>query len=96
MPGSLWCRQDRYTETSGPDGWWPTPEPPHRINQIYLEPILLEHAANLPGVTLLNRTQVTTFAQDSDSVVVTALDLDSGKTRRIRARYMVGLRRWPL
>ena len=51
---------------------------------------MLEHAANLPGVTLLNRTQVTTFAQDSDSVVVTALDLDSGKTRRIRARYMIG------
>ncbi len=26
------CRQDRYTDTSGPDGGWPTPEPPHRIN----------------------------------------------------------------
>ena len=31
-------------DTSGPDGWWPTPEPPHRINQIYLEPILFAHA----------------------------------------------------
>ena len=27
------------------DGNWPTPEPPHRINQIFLEPILFEHAA---------------------------------------------------
>ena len=34
------CRLDRYTATGGPDTWWPTPEPPHRINQIYLEPIL--------------------------------------------------------
>ncbi len=92
------CRQDRYTDTTGPDGWWPTPEPPHRINQIYLEPILLEHTARLPGVTLLNRTQVTTFEQDANGVVATGLDLDSGaaqgntrrNTRRIRARYMVG------
>ncbi len=84
------CRQDRYTDTTGPDGWWPTPEPPHRINQIYLEPILLEHTAKLPGVTLLNRTQVTTFAQNGDGVLATALDLDSGDTRHIAARYMVG------
>jgi 2-polyprenyl-6-methoxyphenol hydroxylase-like FAD-dependent oxidoreductase len=84
------CRQDRYTETEGPDAWWPTPEPPHRINQIFLEPILLEHAASLPGVTLLNRTQVTAFIQKKDGVEATALDLDSGTTRRVAARYLVG------
>lgn len=84
------CRQDRYTQTEGPDAWWPTPEPPHRINQIFLEPILLEHTAALPGVTLLNRTQVTAFTQGDGAVEATALDLDSGKERRIAARYMVG------
>lgn len=31
-------RKDRYSATGGPDTWWPTPEPPHRINQIYMEP----------------------------------------------------------
>ena len=36
------CRRDRYSATGGPDTWWPTPEPPHRINQIFLEPILLD------------------------------------------------------
>ncbi|CAN5712956.1 FAD-dependent oxidoreductase [soil metagenome] len=84
------CRQDRYTETEGPDAWWPTAEPPHRINQIYLEPILLEHAAALPGVTLLNRTQVTTFEQDEDGVTAITLDLDDGSNRTLRARFMVG------
>ena len=39
------CRRDRFTMTDGPDCNWPTPEPPHRINQIFLEPILFEHAA---------------------------------------------------
>jgi 2-polyprenyl-6-methoxyphenol hydroxylase-like FAD-dependent oxidoreductase len=29
-------RATRLTDHSGPDGWWPTPEPPHRINQRYI------------------------------------------------------------
>jgi 2-polyprenyl-6-methoxyphenol hydroxylase-like FAD-dependent oxidoreductase len=84
------CREDRYTDTQGPDGWWPTPEPPHRINQIYLEPILLEHAANLPGVTLLNRTQILRFEQSNAGVTATALRLDTGESLTISAMYMVG------
>ena len=84
------CRNERYTETEGPDAWWPTAEPPHRINQIYLEPILLEHAAALPEVTLLNRTQLTAFSQSDDGVQATLLDLDAGGERTVRARYMVG------
>lgn len=84
------CRRDRYKETEGPDAWWPTPEPPHRINQIYLEPILLRHAAELPNVTLLNRTQVTDFEQDDEGVSATAVDLDNGTARTIRCRFLVG------
>ena len=84
------CRQDRYTETQGPDAWWPTPEPPHRINQIFLEPILLEHAAGLPGVQLLNRTQVTAFTQSAGGIEATALDLETCQERRITAHYLVG------
>ncbi|MDR6853831.1 FAD-dependent oxidoreductase [Variovorax guangxiensis] len=84
------CRRDRYTETEGPDAWWPTPEPPHRINQLFLEPILLEHTAALPNVRLLNRTQVGGFEQDADGVTADATDLDTGDTRRIRCRYLVG------
>ena len=29
------ARRERYTATGGPDTWWPTADPPHRINQIY-------------------------------------------------------------
>jgi len=84
------CRRDRYTETEGPDAWWPTAEPPHRINQIYLEPILLKHTAALPGVQLLNRTQFAGFTQDREGVTAIAIEMDSGVTRSIRCRYMVG------
>lgn len=83
-------RAERYTSREGPDTWWPTPEPPHRINQTYLEPILLEHTAALPGVTLLNRTSIGDFHQEADAVQALATDLDSGQQRHIRARYLVG------
>jgi 2-polyprenyl-6-methoxyphenol hydroxylase-like FAD-dependent oxidoreductase len=84
------CRDNRYTETEGPDAWWPTPEPPHRINQIYLEPILLEHAASMINVTLLNRTQVLSFEQDNLGVTAQAKNIDDGTPITIKARYMVG------
>lgn len=84
------CRQNRYTETEGPDTGWPTPEPPHRINQIYLEPILFAHAAGLPGIRILNRTCVDDFVQDEHGVTATATDLDRGGSISIRCEYMVG------
>jgi len=84
------CRAERYTSREGPDTWWPTPEPPHRINQLFLEPILLEHTGTLPGVTLSNRTQVTGFTQHEDMVEATLLDLDTRQERRVRCRYLVG------
>jgi 2-polyprenyl-6-methoxyphenol hydroxylase-like FAD-dependent oxidoreductase len=84
------CRAERYTATGGPDTWWPTPEPPHRINQIYLEPLLVDHAVSMPGVTLLNRTRVVGFVQTADRVVATAEDLDGGETLEIACVYMVG------
>jgi 2-polyprenyl-6-methoxyphenol hydroxylase-like FAD-dependent oxidoreductase len=83
-------RAARPTATGGPDTWWPTPEPPHRINQIYLEPILFEHAATLAGLTLLNRTTVLDLVQSEQGVTATAEDLDTGERLEISGRYLVG------
>lgn len=84
------CRADRFTDTSGTDGWWPTPEPPHRINQIYFEPILFRRASSMPGVKVLNRTRVEHFSQHDNGVTATARDLDSGATFTIQCRYLIG------
>jgi 2-polyprenyl-6-methoxyphenol hydroxylase-like FAD-dependent oxidoreductase len=84
------CRRDRYTMKDGPDGWWPTPEPPHRINQIYLEPELVAHAAAMPGVRYLNRVKVAGLTQTTDAVTAEAEDLDSGETLLITAEYLIG------
>ena len=84
------CRRDRYSATGGPDTWWPTPEPPHRINQIYLEPILHAHAARRARVTLLHRTELVDFEQDGEEVRVRVQPLDGGPTTTLRAQYLVG------
>ncbi|QCI68328.1 FAD-dependent oxidoreductase [Phreatobacter stygius] len=84
------CRRDRYRRKDGPDGWWPTPEPPHRINQIYLEPILFGHAAAMARIRILNRTEISEVGQDHHGVSATARDLDTGETIAIRAAYLAG------
>ncbi|HEY6430523.1 MAG TPA: FAD-dependent monooxygenase, partial [Acetobacteraceae bacterium] len=84
------CRRDRYTDISGPDGWWPTPEPPHRINQIYLEPVLFALAAAMPGVRILSRTTLTGFEQAADGVRAVARNLDTDEEVRIDCAYLVG------
>jgi 2-polyprenyl-6-methoxyphenol hydroxylase-like FAD-dependent oxidoreductase len=84
------CRRDRYTASGGPDTWWPTAEPPHRINQIYLEPTLSAHAETIEGLTLLNRVEINAFEQTSDGVIAQGTQLDSNRPITIRADFLVG------
>ncbi|MDO9708984.1 FAD-dependent oxidoreductase [Paracraurococcus lichenis] len=84
------CRRDRFTATGGPDTGWPTPEPPHRINQIYLEPILFDHLAGLPSVTILDRTRFLGFAQEEGRVLARAEALDDAAPIEIDCAYLIG------
>src|SRR5262249_10733235 len=83
-------RAKRYTATDGLDTWWPTPEPPHRINQIYLEPLLFAHAAAQLRVRVLHRSRLENFVQNEDGVIATVCDLESGDTFSVAADYLVG------
>ena len=84
------CRRDRFSDTSGPDGWWPTPEPPHRVNQIFLEPVLFQNALATPGLRLLNRTEFEDFRQQDDGVMALARDLETGEALEVRGDFLVG------
>src|SRR5712691_6561913 len=84
------CRRDRFTDRTGADSDWPTPELPHRINQLFLEPILFAHVADQPRVRILNRTSVDTFEQSDDEVITIVRDLDTDQTKRISSRYLIG------
>lgn len=84
------CRRDRDVVTGDPGSAWPTPEPPHRINQIYLEPILFSAAQAHDRITILNRTDMEDLAQVDDQVVAAVRDLDTGKAMTSEASFAVG------
>jgi 2-polyprenyl-6-methoxyphenol hydroxylase-like FAD-dependent oxidoreductase len=84
------CRRDRYLDQSGPDGWWPTPEPAHRVNQIYFEPVLFAEAAGHPLIEIINEARVEVIAQDEGGVQLTATSLRDGAEFSIEADYAVG------
>jgi 2-polyprenyl-6-methoxyphenol hydroxylase-like FAD-dependent oxidoreductase len=84
------CRRDRYSDKTGPDGWWPTPEPPHRINQIYLDPLLAAHARAHPRIRYLNRVRVLDHIQDDRGVTARIEDLEIGQIAELGCDYLVG------
>ncbi|MET7990748.1 FAD-dependent monooxygenase [Amycolatopsis sp. NPDC005232] len=67
---------------------WPTPEPQHRISQLYLEPILERHANGLPGLTLERGARLVELLQHDDHVEAV---VETGGTRRtLRCAFVVG------
>jgi len=84
------CRRDRFTTTDVVDGWWPTPEPPHRVNQIFFEPILLEHALANPLITLLNDVEVSGFTESGGGIACEASCLRTGQQLEITGHYLIG------
>ncbi|MGW5722554.1 FAD-dependent monooxygenase [Amycolatopsis sp. NPDC003865] len=67
---------------------WPTPEPQHRISQLYLEPILERHARKLPGLTFDRGTRLVGLRQHDDHVE--AVVETAGEQRTLRCAYVVG------
>lgn len=83
-------RDGRRRGEPGDDTHWPTPEPAHRINQIFFEPILHRHAAATERVTLLNRHEALEVVQDEDGVTLKARSLDDGSDLILRAGFLIG------
>jgi 2-polyprenyl-6-methoxyphenol hydroxylase-like FAD-dependent oxidoreductase len=82
------CRAERYTAKDGPDTWWPTPEPPHRINQIYLEPVLFAHLSAMPSARIFNGTSLVDFTQGAEGV--TAFATANGSKIEISCKFLIG------
>jgi 2-polyprenyl-6-methoxyphenol hydroxylase-like FAD-dependent oxidoreductase len=80
----------RSVDQRGPDTTWPTPEPAHRINQTYLEPVLRRHAESFDSLRLLDRLEVTEVGQSADEAFAMATDLATGESVTITCRYLVG------
>jgi 2-polyprenyl-6-methoxyphenol hydroxylase-like FAD-dependent oxidoreductase len=84
------CRAERYTSKDGPDTGWPTPEPPHRINQIFLEPVLVEHLSSMPTARVRNGTSLLDFEAGPDGVTAFARETVSRKDIEVSCKFLVG------
>ncbi len=69
---------------------WPTPELPHRVQQMFIEPILKLQAERFPSVEMRFGRRVTAVHDEGGRVRVEALDVRSGTTSDTFARYAVG------
>lgn len=69
---------------------WPTPELPHRAQQMYIEPILRREAARYPSVDLRFGHRAVRVADLGEGVEVDAAPHDGGAPWRVTARYVVG------
>lgn len=72
---------------------WPTPEPPHRCSQLYVEPVLLDAARSAQSRVHFS-SRVTGFEQHDESVTATveldATETRAAQTRTVTARYLIG------
>ncbi|MBR9763396.1 MAG: NAD(P)-binding protein [Rhodobacteraceae bacterium] len=66
------------------------PENAEFIPQYIVEGVLHDHAAAHPLITLSMGTRFDGFTQDDQGVTAQLADVETGATRRVRARYMVG------
>ncbi len=82
-------RKGRRTGERGPDTDWPTPEPPHRMNQIFLEPVMQAHAERTDGLRLNLGHDVTDLREQEDSVTATVRTADD-EAHEIVCQYLIG------
>ena len=84
------ARADRFGSTGYADSGWPTPEPPHRCNQMYFEPILQRRMLASPLIHVFYDTEVIASEQDDAGVTAQARVGNTGETLHFAADYLVG------
>ena len=69
---------------------WPTPELPHRVQQMFIEPILKEQAERYPSVRTCFGHRIVAVRDEGECVRVQAQDVRDGTPSTVEARYAVG------
>ncbi|HEV8022978.1 MAG TPA: FAD-dependent monooxygenase [Candidatus Lustribacter sp.] len=69
---------------------WPTPELPHRVQQMYIEPILKAQAERYPSVRMCFGQRVVAVHDRGEDVQVEAQDVRTGATTELVAAYAIG------
>ena len=82
--------ENRFNDEGYADGGWPTPEPPHRINQFYLEPVLFKHATSFKKLTIISNFHADSITEMDGFTRVSGTDLKTGETLTFDATYLAG------
>jgi 2-polyprenyl-6-methoxyphenol hydroxylase-like FAD-dependent oxidoreductase len=83
-------RREALDAREGADSRWPTPEPLHRVQQMYVEAVLKQQAEKWPSADVRFGWRVRKLDARADGVSVEAEELETGKVERIDADYAVG------
>lgn len=78
---------------SNPGPWGQTlltPEPIHRANQMYLEPVLRERAERFESTKLCFGWRMTSFVDHGDVVEASIEDVSTGERRKVVCDYLAG------
>ncbi|HZF18229.1 MAG TPA: FAD-dependent oxidoreductase [Burkholderiales bacterium] len=88
LPGR--SRREAIEAREGADSRWPTPEPLHRVQQMYIEAILKTHAERWPAADVRFGWRARKLEQREGGVTLEAEEVATGKIQRIDADYAVG------
>ena len=69
---------------------WPTPELPHRAQQMYIEPILKAQALRYESVDVRFGARALSVQEGGDSARVEFVDVTTGERQSLEAAYVVG------
>jgi len=77
-------------QDGGPDCNSADAEPPHAINQIFLEPILFEHSRGASRASTLSTGRRSKTVVQDTSADVSLRDLEPMLSGRLSCRYLIG------
>jgi 2-polyprenyl-6-methoxyphenol hydroxylase-like FAD-dependent oxidoreductase len=83
-------RAQRYVARGGPDTDWPTPEPPHRINQRFLNPLLETLARDRKSIEIIDGAVFAGYAESDDGVTTTIRHRTDGTEEHLFSHFLVG------
>jgi 2-polyprenyl-6-methoxyphenol hydroxylase-like FAD-dependent oxidoreductase len=83
-------RRQALDAREGADSRWPTPEPLHRVQQMYIEAVLKRQAEKWPAAEVRFGWRARRVDARADGVAIEAERLATGEIERIEADYAVG------
>src|SRR5882672_4355727 len=88
LPGRT--RREAQAAREGADSRWPTPEPLHRVQQMYIEAILKSQAERWPAADVRFGWRALKLERQDNGVAIEAKEVTTGRLQRIEADYAVG------